>query len=122
MRPTEGECVEIDRDSRHEIQLKHLWFLKYMDKGKERTLKVFEDLVEYCDNLALKFDFKVVSHYCRQHPYDAEKCCLAVFEKWYVSDTPGYVRSWNGLLKAFHELGLERLVEDIQTALKCVIL
>ena len=113
--PPKTECAILDRDSADDIQPKQLHFLKYRHKGKIRDLRVIRDISLYCKGLSTMFGLYDV---CVK---DLQNCCQNILLEWRVRGSGDYPVSWNGLIKALREFGLNRVVADIETALQCVI-
>ena len=119
----EEKCAQVDRNSHFDIMPANLVHFDYMlrGEGKLRGMDITRSIgTASCKNLATLFNMEsYVTDGCTKAP---ENCCLDVFNEWFKNDpNKSYPLSWNGLIKALHDIQMNRLAWDIDVALDCMI-
>ena len=121
--PTQ-RCREIDREDSRAMELGQLVHLHYLDQeGERRALKVMDEVAGSWKKLGTLFNYDVnriaLNHMGGDFVTD---CCLDVLQRWFRSGRArGYPSSWSGLIQALRDIDLNRVANDIDIALKCVV-
>ena len=121
--PTQ-RCREIDREDPRAMELGQLVHLDYLDQeGERRALKVMDEVAGSWKKLGTLFNYDVNriagNHMGGDYAMD---CCLEVLGRWFRKGRArGYPLSWSGLIQALRDIDLDRVADDIDIALKCVL-
>ena len=106
------------------MELGQLVHLHYLDQERvRRALKVMDEVAGSWKKLGTLFNYDVNQIAGNHMGGDfAMDCCLEVLGRWFSKGRArGYPFSWSGLIQALRDIDLDRVADDIDIALKCVV-
>ena len=112
----------MDRDV---IDQSHLVVLHFRShKGKEGELRVSARIASQWTTLGRLFnmDTKLIANNHAGESDSTLHCCEDLLDKWIdEGGTKSYPSTWHGLIKALKAIQLNRLADEIEEALDCVL-
>lgn len=119
------KCVQIDRNSADSIKKSHMVVLHYLDRNKKRRkLGILREIAVEWKHLAdiLGSNAKLIlSSYAGGSDIPIN-CCRDMLYEWFDrGGVESYPLSWNGLIRALQDVELNRVADEIEEALQCVL-